>query len=170
MSPSEADEKALAAALDPGELRQVAERIAREIDAAQAVPAQSRPRAVVFRVGEARLALPLTSVREVVMPRPLSRVPRAPEAVLGIMNLRGRVVAVVDLVLGLSGEQGRQARGPTPKVPGQALDGGRILLFERGRREIGLLVSEVEGIEALGASTPLVDAEALGASLDALMD
>lgn len=170
MTAAEADEKALAAALDPGELRQVAERIARAIDAAQSVPAQSQPRAVVFRVGEARLALPLTSVREVVMPQPLSRVPRAPEAVLGIMNLRGRVVAVVDLVLGLAGEQGRLARGATRKVAGEALDGGRILLFERGRREIGLLVAEVEGIEPLGASTPLVDAEALGASLDALMD
>lgn len=165
-----ANDRALQAALDPGELSQVAKRIASAIDAAHRVPAESQPRSVVFRVGHARCALPLTSVREVVMPQPLSRVPRAPEVVLGIMNLRGRVVSVVDLLMGLTGELGRQAQGSEMQPVETRLRNGRILLLERGRKEIGLLVSEVEGIEPLGKTTPALEPAALARSIDALMD
>ncbi|MFN7135178.1 MAG: chemotaxis protein CheW, partial [Myxococcales bacterium] len=54
-------------------------------------------RHVVFTAASERYALPLAAVREVVVPATLSRVPRSPAAVCGIMNLRGRVVTVVDL-------------------------------------------------------------------------
>ncbi len=55
-------------------------------------------RHVVFRVASERFALPLPAVREVVLPQPpFARVPRSSDAVRGVMNLRGRVVAVVDL-------------------------------------------------------------------------
>lgn len=164
------NDEALRAALDPGELSQVARRIASAIDEAHRQPAEGQPRSIVFRVGQQRCALPLTSVREVVMPQPLSRVPRAPEAVLGIMNLRGRVIAVVDLVMGLSGELGRQAQG-AGLLPAQArLRTGRILLLERGRKEIGLLVNEVVGIEPLGETTQTLEPATLARSIDALMD
>lgn len=98
-------------------------------------------RQVVFRVGSERYALPLAAVRAVVLPGPVSRAPRAPPAVRGIMNLRGRVVTVVDLECLL--------RGGTP-----AESPGKVLLLDRGRRDLGLLVTEVEGIlpPAEGAS------------------
>jgi purine-binding chemotaxis protein CheW len=55
-------------------------------------------RHVVFRLEKDRYALPLSAIREVVVtPAKFSRVPRAPQAVSGIMNLRGRVVTVVEL-------------------------------------------------------------------------
>jgi purine-binding chemotaxis protein CheW len=95
------------------------------------------PRHVVFRVDSGRYALPLSAVREVVVtPELFTRVPRAPAAVTGVINLRGRVVTVVDLrpVLGLGA-----AFTPAPK----------LLLLDQGRRDLALGVSEVEGIEQL---------------------
>jgi purine-binding chemotaxis protein CheW len=94
-------------------------------------------RHVVFRVEGTLYALPLAAVREVVVtPEVFSRVPRAPAAVSGVINLRGRVVTVVDLrpVLGVA-----EATAPAAK----------LLLLDRGRRDLALGVSEVEGIELL---------------------
>jgi purine-binding chemotaxis protein CheW len=94
-------------------------------------------RHVVFRVEKERYALPLSSVREVVVPPPVfSRVPRAPKAVKGVMNLRGRVVTVVEAkeLLGIT-----EGHAPAAKV----------VLLDRDRRDLGLLVTEVEGIESV---------------------
>ena len=106
-------------------------------------------RQVVFRVGAERFALPLSAVREVVPPNPpFSRVPRAGGAVRGVMNLRGRVVAVVDLaeLVGLP---------PQPLRGGQ----GQVLILDREKRALGLLIGVVLGVE------PLPPGEESGAGL-----
>lgn len=108
-------------------------------------------RHVVFRVERERYALPLAAVREVVVPGVLSVVPRAPDAVRGIMNLRGRVVTVVDLKLLFAlgppdgAAEGPAPHGPSPVDPSRAPP-GQVLILDRGRRDLGLLVAEVEGI------------------------
>jgi purine-binding chemotaxis protein CheW len=94
-------------------------------------------RHVIFRVEKERYGLPLSAVREVVVPPGrFTRVPRAPPAISGVMNLRGRVVTVVEMrqLLGLP-------EGPSPAA--------RVLLLDRGRRDLGFLVTDVDGIEAL---------------------
>ncbi len=151
------------------DLQEVARRIARAIAEAEASPAKDKARSLVFRVGALRLSLPLTALKEVVLPPPsLSKVPRAPEAVLGIMNLRGRVVTVVDLWRALPPEIAGKA-GATPPPPGQALDPGRILLLDRHHREIGLFVRAVDGIEPLTSAPSPVDPDALGRALESLV-
>src|SRR5512147_3299713 len=85
----------------------------------------------------------MDSVREVVIPRPpFSRVPRGGAAVRGAMNLRGRVVAVVDLAA-LVG------------VGEEALAGGRgqVMILDRDRRALGLLVGQVLAVEPLDPGT-----------------
>lgn len=52
---------------------------------------------LLFRLEGALYALPATSVREIVAPPPITRLPNAPEHVRGVMNLRGRIVPVIDL-------------------------------------------------------------------------
>jgi len=95
-------------------------------------------RHVVFRLERDRYALPLSAIREVVVtPDRFSRVPRAPATVRGIMNLRGRVVTVVELATLL------RADAAAPK------GGSKVVLLDRGRRELGLLVTEVDGIEVI---------------------
>lgn len=95
-------------------------------------------RHVVFRVGNEKFGLPLEAVREVVLPQPpFARVPRCPDAVRGAMNLRGRVVAVVDLsqLVGL----GRQEL---------VKDAGHVLILDQGKRALGLLIGSVVGVES----------------------
>jgi len=137
-------------------------------------------RHVLFTVGGERCGLPLQAVREVVLPPPaFTAVPRAPPGVAGVMNLRGRVVLVVRLHALLDGTATGE-RGP-----------GRVLLLDRGRRDLGLLVGAVDGIEPLERVAPLpgparpgcrglgqvngepvtvLDADALDAAVMALFD
>ncbi len=97
-------------------------------------------RHVIFRLERDRYALPLDAVREVVnAPLSYTRVPHARAAVKGVMTLRGRVVPVVDLALLLAAVTVSERPPPSPKV----------VLLELARRELGLLVTEVEGIESI---------------------
>lgn len=101
-------------------------------------------RHVVFRLEKDRYALPLQAIREVVpSPTQFSRVPRAPRAVRGVINLRGRVVTVVSLKTLL--EPGTTSDAPL----------ARVLLLDRGRRELGLLVTDVESIESIETIGPV---------------
>ena len=53
---------------------------------------------VVFRLGEAEYGLPVTAVQEIQRrPERLSPLPKAPEFVAGLVNLRGSALPVVDL-------------------------------------------------------------------------
>ncbi len=53
---------------------------------------------VVFRLGEAEYGLPVSAVQEIQRrPEKLSPLPKAPEFVAGLVNLRGTAVPVVDL-------------------------------------------------------------------------
>jgi purine-binding chemotaxis protein CheW len=94
-------------------------------------------RHVVFQVEKERYALPLSAVREVVLPPAVfSRVPKAPGPIRGVMNLRGRVVMVVEARRLLKISEG-----------GGNLN--KVLLLDRDRRDLGLFVTEVEGIEVI---------------------
>ncbi|MGC3999800.1 MAG: chemotaxis protein CheW [Anaeromyxobacter sp.] len=104
-------------------------------------------RHVVFRIATERYALPLDAVREVVVPQPpFARVPRVSEAVRGVMNLRGRVLAVVDLAA-LVGLPPQPLRGGTGQV---------LILEDQGKRALGFLIGGVQGVEPLtpGSEAP----------------
>lgn len=52
---------------------------------------------LVFRLGQDEFAVPVASVSEVVrVPATLTRLPRAPDFVHGVMNLRGKIVPIID--------------------------------------------------------------------------
>ena len=80
-------------------------------------------------------ALDLPAVREVVSAAPLSRIPRAPPAAVGLMNHGGRVYTIVDLAALEKGEKG-EARS-------------RVVLLDDPSRLIGIAVDHVEGIGPL---------------------
>jgi purine-binding chemotaxis protein CheW len=99
-------------------------------------------RHIIFRLDKERYALPLSAIREVLVPPwQWTRVPRAPPLVRGVINLRGRVVTVIELH--------QLFHLTTPGAPGQ-----RIVLLDRGRRDLGLLVTDVEAIELIEKIVP----------------
>ncbi len=52
---------------------------------------------VCFLVGEEEYAIPILSIQEIIKPIPYTRVPRTPDYVLGVFNLRGNVIPLIDL-------------------------------------------------------------------------
>ncbi|EYD76549.1 Positive regulator of CheA protein activity (CheW) [Rubellimicrobium mesophilum DSM 19309] len=52
---------------------------------------------VTFGMGESLFALPVALVQEILDPRPVSRLPNAPRHLLGVIDVRGSSVAVIDL-------------------------------------------------------------------------
>jgi purine-binding chemotaxis protein CheW len=90
---------------------------------------------VVARLGGEEYGLPVDDVLEVADSGEIVPVPGAGSAMLGVRNLRGQVLPVVDLaaVLGLP-------RGTTP---------GRVVVVAEGGRAAGLGVDSVKGVESL---------------------
>ena len=93
---------------------------------------------IVFRLGETRFGVEIRQVLRIVRLTPITRVPRAPHFLEGIVNYHGQAVPVVDLKkrLALSDES---AYG----------DAARILIVELGEQTIGMLVDIVAGIARL---------------------
>ncbi|HIC10869.1 MAG TPA: chemotaxis protein CheW [Campylobacterales bacterium] len=52
---------------------------------------------VGFMVGEEEYAIPILTIQEIIKPIEYTRVPRTPQFVLGVFNLRGSVIPLIDL-------------------------------------------------------------------------
>jgi purine-binding chemotaxis protein CheW len=70
--------------------------------------AGERLNVVTFRLAGERYALEAGYVREIVRPRDITPVPGTSELLIGVMNLRGSVLAVMDLARLLGAEGGRE--------------------------------------------------------------
>jgi chemotaxis signal transduction protein len=104
-------------------------------------------RTLLFRAGGRTFGCVLDAVREIVPQRRATRLPGAPPAVQGLINLRGTIVTVVDLPLWLGGEQ-------------SAARDGSIILVDYGSRVAGLAVDEVLDVQMVAAE------DAVGALAD----
>ena len=90
-----------------------------------------------LRCGEQTYALELLKVQEVVLPVPLLPLRGTPSAMLGIMNLRGQVVPVIDLGIHL---------GSSPVDMDLHT---RVVVLEENGETMGLRVSAVEDVTSL---------------------
>lgn len=54
---------------------------------------------VGFIVGDEEYAVPILDIKEIILPLEYTRVPSVPEYVLGVFNLRGTVIPLIDLRL-----------------------------------------------------------------------
>jgi purine-binding chemotaxis protein CheW len=87
---------------------------------------------LAFLLGSDIYAAPVTLIREILKPPPLTPVPRAPHQFLGIVSVRGQLVTVVDLRRRL-----RLVESPMTRKT-------RILLVDAtGGEVMGVLVDEV---------------------------
>lgn len=89
---------------------------------------QADVRLLIFRLGDLRCAAELIRVREVLPTQLPTRVPGAPPAVAGLINVRGVLVPLFD---------GRRALGQLPTSD------GAIMLVDIAGRPVGFAVDEV---------------------------
>jgi purine-binding chemotaxis protein CheW len=109
---------------------------------------------VVFRLADTEFALPASVVVQMEDYAGASAVPGAPAFVAGVVQLRGKVVPVIDLRLRFGLEQA-------------ALPGRRVVVGEIGDRRVALLVDSAREVASLRPSklkTPpkLLEAEGRG--------
>lgn len=90
-----------------------------------------------LRCGPQAYGLELLKVQEVVLPTPLLRLRGTAPAMLGVMNLRGQVVPVIDLGLKLGG------------AAIEARPESRFIVLEENGETLGLYVSAVEDVATL---------------------
>ena len=95
-------------------------------------------RLLLFGAAERLYACEIEAVREIIPTRPATRLPGAPEYVLGLINLRGTLVTVVDLARRL----GRRAADAGE---------GSIVLVEVGPKVVGLAVDDVRDVQAVAS-------------------
>lgn len=95
---------------------------------------------VTFRLEEEKYGVNVMLVREVLKNTELAPVPGSPPFVLGIINLRGNVVTVVDT---------RKRFGLPLKEADEAT---RIVVIEMGEQVLGMMVDSVAEVVTLGES------------------
>jgi purine-binding chemotaxis protein CheW len=100
--------------------------------------AQQRRGVLTFMVGGEPYGVEILSIREIIKPREITEVPRAPRFLLGIVTVRGQVMPVVDLRLRLRLDAPPLGRG------------ARILVVMHKGDRFGLLVDEVHGVVRFG--------------------
>ncbi len=105
----------------------------------------------VFRLGDAMFGIPAAQIQEVVQMGSVTPVHHAPPSIVGIRNLRGRIVTVIDLRMRL--ELGEAARGPD----------SRILMVDSQGELVGLLVDRVDDTVFLQKETMSPPPSNLGA-------
>jgi len=127
--------------------------------AAQAQEAREEPgtQLLLFALGGESYAFPLEQVREVVKPGPITPVPSIPEHILGVMNLRGEILPVLDLKRLMGVGMGtvldlKRLMGVGMGTPDRE---GRIIVVKAPGMSVGFLADSVEdAIEVKGAMEP----------------
>ncbi len=100
---------------------------------------------VSFEIGVEEYAIPILAVQEINRMMPITRVPNSPPSVEGVINLRGRIIPVIDL---------RKRFG---QKPGSDAGDARIIVVEVGTagRVLGFTVDRVN--QVLRLSRDIVD-------------
>jgi purine-binding chemotaxis protein CheW len=86
-----------------------------------------------FSLGEEEYAVPLLKVREVIAMPEVTPIPQTPNYFLGIMNLRGQVITVMDLrtKLGIKAEMGAETS---------------VIITDLGEISVGVVVDSINAV------------------------
>lgn len=95
---------------------------------------------LIFRISNEFFALPASSLRQILEPPPIVVVPNTPASLLGVINLRGEILGVLDLRVHFS-----------LGVAGTA-DEERLLVLKQDRRSVAVVADAVHSIESFDAT------------------
>ncbi len=106
----------------------------------QSISRNRADRHLIFSLGAEEYAVPILKVKEVIEIPDISPIPHTPNYYLGIMNLRGLVISIIDLRL---------------KIKGVPLEMGKksaIIILDFGHFCFGIAVSSVNRVIPIEAS------------------
>jgi purine-binding chemotaxis protein CheW len=95
---------------------------------------KKKDQVVSFKIGRESFGVPIHNVQEIVRVPEIAAVPEMPSFVEGVINLRGKIVSIVDL-----GKRLKIEAAPRGKS-------SRVLIVEVDNKIIGLLVDAVNAI------------------------
>jgi purine-binding chemotaxis protein CheW len=104
---------------------------------------------VVFACGDHLFGLPLDRTREILPPRPITRLPGCGPEVAGLVGIRGRVVTVFDL--GVILDKNASAQRPDHRMLIVVIDGKRV----------AVLVDEIIAVSRDSSGVLPLDSDAL---------
>ncbi len=96
---------------------------------------------VGFKLGEEEFGIDIINVNEIIKMQKITSIPNAPSDILGIVNIRGKIIAVVDTRLKL---------GIYPK---EFDNETRIIILEFNKKPIGFIVDEVTEVLRISKKT-----------------
>lgn len=96
---------------------------------------------VVFKIGDEEFGVDIVQVREIVRLLEITRMPKAPAFIEGVVNLRGQVVAVIDLARRLD----------VPTKPRS--ENTRIIIVEIEHNTVGMIVDSVSEVLRLSSDS-----------------
>ena len=89
---------------------------------------------VTFRIGTEEFGIEILQVQEIIRMREVTVVPRAPDFVEGMINLRGHIIPVIDLRVRLQLEAAPRTRST------------RIMVVRMGTKTVGMIVDAVSEV------------------------
>lgn len=89
---------------------------------------------IVFSVGNEEYGLEIEKIQEVIRLKTIKKLPRTPEFILGVMNLRGKIIPIVGL------------REKFNLDPIEQNEFTRIIVVNQNQKLIGMVVDEVNRV------------------------
>ena len=99
--------------------------------AEKSAPISEEIQLVIFKIGDEEFGVNIHQVKEIVRLVPITPIPRAPKFIEGVVNLRGQILAVMDLAKRLE----LPSRPRSEKT--------RIIVVEVEDNTVGMIVDEV---------------------------
>jgi purine-binding chemotaxis protein CheW len=115
-------------------------------------PTQLAGKYLTFALGEEEYGVEILKVREIICMLEITSVPRMPEYVKGVINLRGKVIPVVDLGLKLGMAEAKRT------------DQTCIIVVDVDGIEVGVIVDRVSEVADIAAGD-IEDIDSFGSSL-----
>jgi len=117
-----------------------ADDMAQKGGAVRAEEAEPERHLVIFGLDREEFAIPIARAREIVRVPEITRVPQAPPHIRGVMNLRGRILPVVEIRTRFGLERA------------ELTSRSRVVVVEAHGRMVGILVDVVSQVVKIGES------------------
>lgn len=117
----------------------------------QADSGQDIQELVVFRVTTQEYAVPIRAVQEIILCLEPTTIPNSPPSVEGIINLRGKIIPVVNshIRLGIDMEKSNYGKSGSQSA---SMTDERIIILQVGEETVGLVVDAVSEVINLAES------------------